>query len=164
MLADKIRYFRDCYEQDNSRSAIWNIFSTSIEHRIPIEGKEELLAGGLPWTPIPRRQGMEAKQAAHIYSKEKDLIYASLCIVDSLQQGDQRPQTLCAPILWHPATIVDHESYTYLDVDLDNRQVNHRLLDVLQDSDEQERLSDRARVGRSPYLVWSYHQHRGTPG
>lgn len=67
MLADKIRYFRDCYEQDNSRSAIWNIFSTSIEHRIPIEGKEELLAG----CPGPPFQG------ARVWKPNRPRIYTA---------------------------------------------------------------------------------------
>lgn len=48
MAAPLIRYFRDCYEADNRRATISNIFKDGIEHRLFFEGQEELLNGDLP--------------------------------------------------------------------------------------------------------------------
>jgi hypothetical protein len=42
-FADVIRYFRDCYEADNKRAAIWNIFHPAVELRTFTEQREDLL-------------------------------------------------------------------------------------------------------------------------
>jgi hypothetical protein len=39
-LPNIIRYFRDCYEEDNRRSTLWNIFNASVTHRLFVEREE----------------------------------------------------------------------------------------------------------------------------
>jgi hypothetical protein len=61
-LSNLIRYFRDCYEADNRRATIWNLFHPSVEHRLFAEEREELLNGFLPFTAIDPERGLAAKK------------------------------------------------------------------------------------------------------
>jgi len=150
-LPDIIRYFRDCYEADNRRSAIWNVFHPSVEHRLFVEGKDELLNGFLPFTAIDPERGLAAMKAAYLYRKEKELVYCSLFVVGWLRAREQEPQAICAPLIVHPAEILQEDPHIFLKLDLNHGQINHRLLDCLQgDADERslaERLAEKLRCG-----------------
>jgi hypothetical protein len=55
-----------------------NIFSRSGEHRIFIEGGNELVfEGGGHQIPLDKDAGSAAHEAAIVYEREKELIYAS---------------------------------------------------------------------------------------
>ncbi len=132
-----VSFFRSCYEHDNRQTTFWNIFHTSIEHRFFMEGEEELLTGDLPYAPIYPEPGLAAKKAAHVYRKEKDLVYCSLFIVGTIIRQEQS-QIICAPILIHPAHILEKDSYVFLQANLNERQLNQRLLKAIQKVDSEE--------------------------
>lgn len=136
-----IRYYRDCYEADNRRMAIWNIFHKNIKHRLFIDSEEELLTGFLGFTPVDRGEGIEAKKAAYLYRKEKALVYCSVFAVGHLKNREQIPQPICAPLLLHPAEIFENNSAVFLRINPAERELNHRMLDSLQD--EQSSLAER---------------------
>ena len=144
-LANLIRYFRDCYEEDNRRSTLWNIFQASVSHRLFIEGEEQLLTGFLNEIPIDPDDGLEAKKAAYLYQKEKELVYCSLFIVGRLSASDEEPRSICAPLLIHPAEIIEQQPYAFLKPDFANRRFNHHLLDALDGASGQKSLSRQAR-------------------
>ncbi|HWO03052.1 MAG TPA: DEAD/DEAH box helicase [Blastocatellia bacterium] len=140
-LSNVIQYFRDCYDEDNRRSTLWNIFHPGVEHRLFFDGEEELLTGFLSHAVIDPDDGLQAEKAAYLYRKEKELVYCSLFIVGSLSIGDREPQTVCAPLLIHPAEIINQPPHAFLKPDLTNRRFNHRLLDALEGNSSLRRLS-----------------------
>jgi hypothetical protein len=141
VLSDVIRYLRDCYEEDNRRSTLWNIFHPAVEHRLFFEGREELLNGFLSHTVIDPDDGLEAEKAAYLYRKEKELVYCSIFVLGRLKIADHEPQTVCAPVLIHPAEIITQPPHVFLKPDLANRRLNHRLLDALEGDSSLRRLS-----------------------
>ena len=70
-LPNIIRYFRDCYEEDNRRSTLWNIFHGSVSHRLFLEGEEALLTGFLVETPLDPDDGSDARKAAYLHQKDR---------------------------------------------------------------------------------------------
>jgi hypothetical protein len=76
-----LSYFRDCYQADNVRVTIWNIFHGNIEHRIFLEDEEQLLNGLLSYAPVDNGKGTAAKTAASLYRKEKEFVYGSLFLI-----------------------------------------------------------------------------------
>ena len=143
MSSPLIRYYRDCYEADNRRSTIWNIFKPSVEHRLFIEGEEELLNGGLPHEPVDAERGKPAMAAAQVYRKEKDLLYGSLFVVGASQDDDGKGLPLCAPLLMHPAHFVHREPHIFVRPDLKDRRVNHLLLKHLEPEGDEGSLYER---------------------
>src|SRR5262245_32676931 len=132
-LSNLITYFRDCYEAENARATIWNIFHPSVEHRIFAESEEQLLTGLLGHAPIDADKGKAAASAANLYRKEKELTYCALFVVGKLRiEQDQEPQAICSPLLMYPAEILQIESDFFLKPDLGNLRLNYLLLDGLQ--------------------------------
>ncbi len=139
-----IRYFRDCYEEDNRRSTLWNIFHGAVTHRLFVEREEELLNGFLTETPLDPDDGLEAKKAAYLYQKEKELVYCSLFIVGRISTGDEEPRAICAPLLIHPAEIIDQSPHAFLKPDFETRRLNYHLLNALEGYAGQKTLSQQA--------------------
>ena len=140
-LPNIIRYFRDCYEEDNRRSTLWNIFQASVTHRLFVEREEELLSGFLTEIPLDPDDGLEARKAAYLYQKEKELVYCSLFIVGRISTGDEEPRAICAPMLIHPAEIIDQPPHAFLKPDFDTRRLNFHLLNALEGDAGQKALS-----------------------
>ncbi|MCB0713021.1 MAG: AAA family ATPase [Ignavibacteriae bacterium] len=126
-----IRFFRECYVADNRRSVLWDIYHKSIDHRIAIEGREDLLNGFLFTIPLDPERGQEIRKAAHLYRAEKELLYASLMVVGLLRDGDEE-KNICAPLLTHTAEVEEDEGGNLLlRIDLESRQINYHLLDAV---------------------------------
>ena len=143
-LPNIIRYFRDCYEEDNRRSTLWNIFQASVSHRLFVEDEEQLLTGFLGKIPLDPDAGLEARNVAYLYQKEKELVYCSLFILGRLGSGDEVPRPICAPLLIHPAEIIEQPPFVFLKPDFETRRLNHRLLDALEGDAGQRSLSRQA--------------------
>jgi len=161
-------YFRDCYEADNARATIWNIFHPSVEHRIFIEDDEELLTGLLPYIPIDHDRGTAAKTAAYLHRKEKDLVYCSLFIVGWLAIREEQPQAICSPLLIHPAELTESNGNVLLKPDLVSPRLNYLLLDNLQTGEQQhlsEQLGERlgADCGATDFIPAIANLLRGRP-
>jgi hypothetical protein len=135
-------YFRDCYEADNARATIWNIFHGNVEHRIFVEDEEELLTGLLPYIPIDHDKGIAAKTAAYLHRKEKELVYCSLFVSGWLTVREEQPQAICSPLLIHPAELIESNGNVLLKPDLVPPRLNYLLLDNLQVS-ESKHLSEQ---------------------
>lgn len=130
-LPGLIRFFRACYEADNRRSTLWNIFHTGIEHRIVFTGREDALTGDFPRVPVTG--AAEARQAAYLYRKEKEYLYCSLFIVGRIAPAGEERVPVCAPLLMHPAAFEENEyGHLFLRPDFGSRQWNYRLIDSLQ--------------------------------
>ena len=137
-----IRYLHDCYREDNARSTLWNLLGSGVEHQIFIEGKEELLDGFLEESPLPHARAEPAREAAAVYQKEKQLLYAAFPIIGkmSLPDGKQRP--VFSPLLTFPASIATDGEYSALRIELEGRRTNAGLLDSLQSEQGETPLAD----------------------
>ncbi len=144
VLPNIIRYFRDCYEEDNRRSTLWNIFHASVSHRLFTEDDERFLTGFLAEIPLDPDEALEAKKAAYLYQKEKELVYCSLFILGRVRAGEQEPRYICAPLLLHSAEIIDQRPFAFLKPDFETRRLNHHLLDAIEGDTGQKNLSRRA--------------------
>jgi len=146
-LSNLVNFFRGCYEADNARATIWNIFHANIEHRIFAGDEELLLTGVLEYAPIDMDKGKAAASTTYLYRKEKELTYCSLFIVGRLRiEEDQEPQAICSPLLMYPAEILEKDGGVFLKPDLDNLKLNYLLIDALQSnqsSDLAEELTER---------------------
>lgn len=142
--SNSIRYFRDCYEEDNRRSTLWNIFQESVTHRLFAEREEELLNGFLTEIPLDPDDGRDTAKAAYLYQKEKELVYCSLFVVGRLRIGEEGTRAICAPIVIHPAEIIEQDPHAFLRPDLETRRINYHLLDALESRSNQPSLSHQA--------------------
>jgi hypothetical protein len=143
-LPNIIRYFRDCYEEDNRRSTLWNIFHGSVSHRLFVEDEEALLTGFLVETPLDPDDGSDARTAAYLHQKEKELVYCSLFILGRLSTGEAEPRSICAPVLIHPTEIIEQPPHVFLKPDFETRRLNYHLLDALEGDSGQKTLSRQA--------------------
>ncbi len=126
-----ITYLRDCYDADNRRTTVWDLFHRSIEHRIVLDGREDLLTGSFARVPVDAEQGIAAQKQAFLSRKEKEYVLSSLLLVGRIDEGEAT-RVICAPLIMHPAQIVEGEdTHIYIQPDLDERQINYRLLDAL---------------------------------
>ncbi len=136
MSSSLLRYFRDCYEEDNRRSTVWNIFGPDVEHRIFIEGREDILTGEFPHTSVDPEAGEQAEKRARIYLKERELLYTSLFITGTLAErrwGQQTEvaRTICAPLLMYPARFHTSGGHLLVTPDPAGLRLNHPLLRAL---------------------------------
>ena len=153
MNSNSIRYFRECYQADNRRSVLGNIYHKSIDYRIPIEGREDLLNGFLYSISLDPEKGRELRKAAHLYRAEKELLYASMFIVGSLKDEQDQRQAICAPLFTHAAEITEDESgHVLLSIDHESRYINYQLLDLIGTADEEGHIGIdlAAEVGTEP--------------
>lgn len=142
-FSNVVSYFRDCYEADNRRTTIWNIFHQSVEHRLFVEPQEQLLNGVVPFIWIDPLLATAVQKAAYVYRKEKQLVYCSLFLVGWRKANDQQPQPICAPLLVHSAQILKEDPHLVLKPDLGHRQLNHYLLDSLEGTTNNTRISEQ---------------------
>jgi len=137
-----IRYLHDCYREDNSRSVLWNLVGSSVEHPIFIKGKEELLDGFLEETPLPFEKAKAAAEAATAYSKEKQLLYTVLPFIGKMALYDGKARSVFSPLLTFPAKITVVDDYATLSIELEGRRTNAGLLDTLQSDTGEAPLTD----------------------
>lgn len=126
-----IHYLHDCYQADNRGTTVWNLLSDKVEHRLVIEGKEELINGFLPHIPVNASWALAARKAAYLYRKEKRLVHCSFVVMGRLTNKDGQTESICSPLFFHSATIDDDDSISMLSVNPDERQVNYHLLEAL---------------------------------
>ncbi|MEM7386002.1 MAG: AAA domain-containing protein, partial [Verrucomicrobiota bacterium] len=142
-----IRFLNDCYQEENSRSVLWNLFSSSVSHRLFFK-QEELIDGFLHESIIPGGGTREAMEASALYRKERELLYGTLFIVGKMRVSKKDTRVICSPILTWPAslqlTASNAQSELLRDmqigtasIDLDGRRINHRLLAELNEDDEE---------------------------
>jgi hypothetical protein len=88
MPSSILRYLRDCYAEDYRRSAIWDVFGRTVEHRLFAEGREEVLTGDLSRLPLDPDEAAPVRQAAQLYLREREVLYGTLFVVGALPPGD----------------------------------------------------------------------------
>ena len=151
---DIIRYLRACYEEENARGVLWDIFASSVTNRI-WHSQEELLDGFLTETTAPTEKARVAQETATIYAKERQLLYGALFIVGKVRLGESEVRSVCSPIVTFPATINLQQAaelktdfggappqYATISVELEQRRINHRMLSSIQKEEGDTPLAD----------------------
>jgi len=129
--SDTIRFLRSCYEADNREMAVANLLKKTVRHLVFLEGEEHLLCDMLSRVPLDRDQATVARKEAHLHQREKSLLYCVFPIVGRLAEGDARSRTLCAPLLFYPATLIVEEHAAFIEVDLSRQRVNTPILSAI---------------------------------
>jgi hypothetical protein len=102
-----------------------------VRHRHFFSGTEDLLRGVLDRAAVDREVAESARKEAELYRKEKSLIYACFPLVARLAGHERGPTRACAPLLFYPATLVEHPAGMFLEVDLAQQRVNWPILALL---------------------------------
>lgn len=138
-----IKYFHDCYRSDNRGHTILDFFDKSIENRIYIEGKEELLTGDYPVIPIEAKKGEALFKKSQLFQKEKELIYAAFFVCGTFTEDSGKLKQLCAPLFYYPAKIEEDDGYFFASLNTNERRINHALIKLLESSDEPSMIEDK---------------------
>ena len=102
-IHQKIKYLRECYSSDSSGIEVQNVFSRSIEHRMFIEGENDLAFEGNHKIPLNLKIRLEARDASIKYEREKELVYSTMFIVG---KNSELSQKWASPLLLFPSKIV----------------------------------------------------------
>lgn len=129
-----LRYLRECYRENGSRGGLWNLFGRSVSHRLFLEEKDVLASRSDLDDPFYVRaaEAGETAQQAALRRKEKDLVYASIFLVGTVERFDGKPESVCAPLFLFPASLETDglAQGAHLSVDLSRRQVNYPVLEA----------------------------------
>ncbi|MCB1093794.1 MAG: hypothetical protein KDL87_19795, partial [Verrucomicrobiae bacterium] len=124
---DIIRYLRECYRENGSRGGLWNVFADSVSHRVFLKDSDFLATRPEADDSHYLREAASetAAKQADLYQKEKDLIYTSLFVLGWAERTGDRPEPICAPLFWYPATLHPEglKQGTALRIDPDRRQL-----------------------------------------
>ena len=131
VIKNIISYYKDCFEEENKSGGIWNFFTTKVEHRHLIPNKEEHLSGFLPYTPIPKKNGLDLSNEIAYYKKEKEIIYASLFILGKYTNMNGKQMRMIAPLIIYDCEIIDKNGYYYAQADLNSGSINPAILSTI---------------------------------
>ncbi|MEM6698005.1 MAG: hypothetical protein AAF599_06395, partial [Bacteroidota bacterium] len=106
-IAQKINYFRSCFEADNRSLQLLSFFSKKVSHSQILEDSD-LLTGRLPYLPVSQTWGEEVYKKLTLYSKEKTLYCCAFFIFGQAQVFNKK-QKLIAPLLLYPTTIEEED-------------------------------------------------------
>ena len=137
------KYFRACYQTDNSRVDFSDIFHKNVEHRLFVEDRDEVHAGLLEATPLVATKAEAARDRAWIYRKEKGLIFGSLLLLGKPAAEDENSAFMCGPLMTYPAEISVEEGVGFAKPDLARGRLNRSLLERLPHVESEVTLDDR---------------------
>src|SRR5262249_4413568 len=128
-------YLRDCHEADRQEQAVLDILDERVQHLRFVSGREELLRGGLDRLPVDPDLFLPAQKAAQLYEREKTLVYCAFFVTGAAPAGEHLPAHLCAPLLVHPAKIIESEvagePFAFLTLDPGQQRINARAVAAL---------------------------------
>ena len=114
-----------------------NIFSRSVEHRIFIEGGNELAFEGDHQIPLDKDAGSAAHEAAIVYEREKELIYASIFVAG---KNPETGEKTVSPLVVFPGKIEKIADFPFLSFDSTNFRINYGLIKRIIVDDEKSSL------------------------
>lgn len=127
-----IRFLSACYEADNRQAGIRNLLHKSVRHLQFFAGEEHLACGLLSQIPVDGQIGAAAMAEAGMFRREKTLVYAVFPVVGRLNDRKSRgSSTLCAPLFFYPARLLEEDGVIRLEADLLQQQVNVPVLSEL---------------------------------
>ena len=119
---------RQCYELDSRTISLSNFYSTKVDNRLVVDGKDEVLNGRLPYLPIKNEYANKVEETLILYQKEKSF-YAFAHFIIGYLNGNR----VCAPLFLIPAEIVRKNGYAYAKLNLDEKFLNVNFLSQLFD-------------------------------
>jgi len=131
-----IAYFNDCYQSDNRDLSIDNFFSPKVEKRIMMSGREELVDGYYPQLPVNHVKAEEIVKDLALYYKEKELLYCTVFIIGKKKGGRGKNKTVCSPLFFFPAEIIQEEGNFFVKIEIEKRRINYSLLKTIRDEEE----------------------------
>ncbi len=119
-------YLRQCYEIDSKSISLSNIFSTKVDNRLVVSGKDELLNGALPHLPVKESYAEKVIESLLLYEKEKSFYAFAHTVIGYI--GGKR---VCAPLFFIPAEIVAYQEYYYVKIQHSERFLNANFLNQI---------------------------------
>jgi len=125
-----IGFYRSCYLADSRDLDLDNLGKLPAERWAWLDGREELVSGGLLSLPLNAELGAALERQQSLYQRELQLIYGVLPICGRLTASDAPAVPICGPLFYYEARLestVDGESQL-LSIDLQQPHGNWRLL------------------------------------
>ncbi|MBL9154711.1 MAG: hypothetical protein JNK37_19685 [Verrucomicrobiales bacterium] len=141
-----IRYLRECYRENGHRGGLWNIHSGSVSLRLFLNGKDFLHSRPEAADSHYIRESTASTLAreAALHRKERELLYGTLFVIGRAEVPGGRSETVCAPLLLYPATLVTTglAQGAHLHIDPDRGQLNAPVLEAIGGEDFAARLEE----------------------
>lgn len=125
-MEEILSYYRDCFLEDNIRKAYDHLFRSAFEFRHFFEGREYLINAAVSRLPLEASYAAELAKSAHVYRKEKELLYFSFLLT-----GSRDNSHFCAPLLAYPAAVTEENGIFYLEIRQESPSVNSYFLKSL---------------------------------
>ncbi len=129
LLAEKLGFFRDCYDSESQEKILWNVYSTQIDYA------RQLALGAYDAAEsisLPVAYAEKVAKAASHYHREKQLLFCRYFIVakiDSNAFGEQgKKRTICSPVFYFPASVENDKASPSLKVDLEDGVINPAVI------------------------------------
>ncbi len=142
-LQNLIKYYSNCYREDNLRTRIIDIFSKSIENKYFFEQKEELITGFLPYYPLEYNYGEKTAKKIKISEKEKDLVYSSLFITGKSERKRFGNNKVRSPLFIYPAEIIKKDNDFFVKINKEQRRINFSIINELIDDDNLSEFNEK---------------------
>jgi len=135
-LQNLVKYYNACYQEDNLGTRITNIFAKSIENRLFISDKDEIVTGFLPYSPIDNDYAEKTAKKIVVSSKEKELVYCSLFLIGNSENKTHFNSKICSPLIIYPAKIIKKEDDYFVEIDKEHRRINFSIFNELIENDD----------------------------
>ncbi|MBQ4821179.1 AAA domain-containing protein [Aquimarina sp. MMG016] len=130
-ITSLVKYFSDCYKADNREFSIDNFFSAKFENQFLQDLDEELINGKYKQQYIPDDVGEIVSKNLQLYKRDKQLFYCSLFLLGKRRLFNKRTSRICAPIFFYPSKIIQVDEDYFIEIYLEERQVNYGFLRTL---------------------------------
>ncbi|MBN2527624.1 MAG: hypothetical protein JXR76_14620 [Deltaproteobacteria bacterium] len=127
-MRDIINYFKECYREDRSHSFIRNVFHKDVGFLRFVENDEELLASPLRIAYHHDARADELAKTAHVYRREKELLYGAIFVVGQVVLADGSREPVCAPVVFQPVSIEKSDELYVLKPQDGAPRFNYRLV------------------------------------
>ena len=124
-------FYRDCYIKENKNSILNDIFSSKVQNRFFIPEDDQLLNGDLPYYPISEVRANTLLGKINLANEDIELIYASFYASGLAKSVGGHTMNVCAPLIIHPASVIQDKGYYYLTIDYSKRRLNLEPLKYL---------------------------------
>lgn len=142
IIPEIVKYFLDCYRSENREHTLFDFLDPKIEEKYFIEDFEELLTRELPYIPVTDSYADAISKQLQLFSKEKELIYASFFVSGTYEDLRGETKRLFAPLFYYPATLIYVDEAHYLSINASDRRLNYPLLNLLADDSADSFLTD----------------------
>jgi len=148
--AKLIKWLRECYREDHTRSGIRNYFATSVENRLMVRLEDRLACGLLDEDVLSPTYAEKLEANLSLHTREKEFLYGCIFLTGEIGQKKYR-----APLILYPASLNINDTTPMVTIDHSLYRINYSLLDVLDNKEDIEEGINKAMRSQNGVLTIS---------